>query len=114
MNKLINALLSILWVSLPMLFIGLAYFVIPKFESIFEDMLGETPLPQLTEIIVSTPLFLWLLIAFGFAVFNYYTSRKEQNGILCAVSLISMFLLFGTIIIGLFLPVSGGIIKAVD
>ena len=114
MNKLANALSSILWVSMPMLFIGSAYFVIPKFELIFEDMLGEAPLPKLTEIIVSTPLFLWLLIAFGFAVFNYYISRKEQNGILCAASLIAIFLISGTIIIGLFLPVSGGIIKAID
>jgi len=114
MNKLIRVLSFILWVTLPFVFIGSAYLVIPEFERIFEDMYEGIPLPLLTQLIVGAPLLFWPLIALLFATFNCYISTQKKNGILAATSIMAMLITSGTIVIGLFLPVTGRIYRVVD
>jgi hypothetical protein len=115
MNKVRNTLSSTIGALLPFVFIGSAYLIIPKFQYIYDDMLGAQPLPTLTEITVSLPLFFWLFIALILATFNYFISTKEKNTALAVISILVTLLISGTIVISLFLPlVEGPIIKLPD
>ena len=99
---------------LPFIFIGSAFIVIPKFELIFEDLMGEHPLPAITELILFIPDVTWLFLAALFGWWNYKSSRKENKDFLLNSSIIGMLLITGTVVVGLFLPVGGTIIRHSD
>ena len=65
---------------------GLLVFIVPKFQQIFNDMLGGKPLPLLTQIVVGASNALkdnalWILIGGGiiFAAFKYALSTEKGS-----------------------------------
>lgn len=104
MNAFESRLFTIVGVMLPFVFIGPAYFLIPKFVEIFNDMLEGSSLPYSTEIVVSLPGFIWIVVASALAALNFYNSTKLRSRILACCSICVMFVLSGFIVISLFLP----------
>ncbi len=113
MKSILQILNLAFGVMLPFLFVGSAFFVIPKFLMIYQEMFaGGLALPWLTQMIVDVPRFIWLLVACVLAVLNVISVSKSSNGGLLCFSVLIMFLLSGAVVVALFLPVvSGGIIK---
>jgi type II secretory pathway component PulF len=108
--------ISIFWFFLTMVFPILMTYIIPKFKTIFADMLGpgET-LPEFTLLVMwisdiiknNAPLPLWGSLWLGFAYFMGFKRRfLEKN--LCKIINVLSILLFAfvllSVIIAMFLP----------
>ncbi|MEM7792025.1 MAG: hypothetical protein AAF546_11535 [Verrucomicrobiota bacterium] len=106
-----NFLLPCFVALLSFIFIGSAFFIIPKFELIFEDLMAEHPLPVITALILFVPNVAWLILAAPFAWWNYKSSRKENRDFLLNSSIIGMLLVTGTVVIRSFLPIGGTIMR---
>jgi len=63
---------------LPFIFIGSSFIIVPKFELIFEDMLGGPPFPPITEFILLVPPVAWLFLATlqGHFIWKSYKALK--------------------------------------
>ncbi|WP_162030211.1 MULTISPECIES: hypothetical protein [unclassified Lentimonas] len=111
--KLILQILNLVCcVFLPFVFVGSAFFVIPEFLTIYQDMYKSgLVLPKLTQLVMGAPRFIWLVIAGAFAALNLFSVLRLKCDWLLLLSVAVMFLLSGTIVVASFLPVSGGIIK---
>ena len=79
---------------------------------IYQEMYdGGLVLPKLTQLVVEAPRFIWLVIAGAFAALNLFSVLRLKCDWLLLLSVAMMLLLSGAVVVGLFLPVSGGIIK---
>ena len=91
-----------------------AGFIIPRFAGIFDDMLGGRPLPPVTEFVLHFRV-LWLLL--GFAFLFAAISLAWRYRLRSAPRLVSAGLLLlaaaqiGFIVIAMFLPLCGTIIR---
>jgi len=91
-----------------------AVFVIPRFTSIFHDMLGSEPLPALTDLVLRLQP-LWILLAGVFILLALYLAwRHRFNPPPTFASIVLFFLSAaqsGLILFALFLPLAGTIIR---
>jgi len=86
-NKVKSAMIyPVIVLSLAMIIMAfLMVFIVPKFQSIFHDMLGDKPLPAITELVISVSNFMqnhWLLLLGGiFAlIFGFKTFARTPGG----------------------------------
>jgi len=85
-NKVKSAMIyPVIVLSLAMIIMAfLMVFIVPKFQSIFHDMLGDKPLPAITEFVISISNFMqnhWLLLLGGiFALIFGFKSFARTSG----------------------------------
>jgi len=111
MNKAIHILLIVVVVTLPFIFVGSAYYFIPNFIKIYDDLLGSEPLPFLTEKVITVPLWGWLVVSVLLAILNVLNLTKIRSSALSVLSAGIMMLTSLTIVVGLFLPIRQTIIE---
>ncbi|MBA2433772.1 MAG: type II secretion system F family protein [Verrucomicrobiota bacterium] len=86
-NKVKSAMIyPVIVLSLAMIIMAfLMVFIVPKFESIFHDMLGDKPLPAITQFVIGISGFMqnhWLLLIGGFIalIFGYRAVARTSGG----------------------------------
>ncbi len=86
-NKVKSAMIyPVIVLSLAMVIMAfLMVFIVPKFESIFHDMLGDKPLPAITQFVIGISGFMqnhWLLLIGGLVglIFGYKAVAKTPAG----------------------------------
>ncbi|MGI8956322.1 MAG: type II secretion system F family protein [Chthoniobacterales bacterium] len=86
-NKVKSAMIyPVIVLSLAMIILAfLMVFIVPKFESIFHDMLGDKPLPAITQFVIGISGFMqnhWLLLIGGFValIFGYKAVARTPAG----------------------------------
>jgi type II secretory pathway component PulF len=99
-------LLIIVVVILSFALIGSAFFLIPKFEEIYEDIYAPNPLPHLTAIIIEAPRIVWLAIPAALAAVNVLIITRFKSVALSMLSAGIMFLTPAVVVVGLFLPMN--------
>ena len=103
-NKIGHALLVIAVVILPFVCIGSWFFSFPRFIKVYGDIIGPSPLPNLTERIIEVPLWVWLAISTVLSTLNVLNLLKFQKTFLSVISAGITMVIPIIIIVGLFLP----------
>ena len=104
-NKVVAAMIyPIIVMTMAIAIMGfLLVFIVPKFEAIFHDMLGDKPLPAITTLVISASRFVqdhWLvIIGFLFAVVVGYKFANRTAGGKSIIDRLKLYLpLFGDVI----------------
>ncbi len=86
-NKVKSAMIyPVIVLTLAMIIMAfLLVFIVPKFETIFHEMLGDKPLPAITQFVIGTSRFMqehWLIIIGGIValIFGYKFISKTAGG----------------------------------
>ena len=107
-------------IALLMMDLAILVFIVPSFEAMFRDIGHQLPRP--TEILISAsqsvrspPGIVLSAVALGLAWIGLYRQpwSREAADALIACVVLAVFILLGVMIVALFLPLSGGIIKSV-
>lgn len=99
-----QSFLVIVVTILPFVFIGSAYFLIPRFIEIYADILSSRPLPSLTEKIIEVPHWIWLAVSTLLATLNVLNISRFKRNSLSVVSTAITMLIPMVVIAALFLP----------